>query len=283
MGRRVSTRLLEAGNEVVVWNRSAGPAEGLEAAGATVAATPRDAAAAADLVIAMVTDDEVSRAIWFGDDGAIAGLREGSLAVESSTLTPGWARELGAAVAAAGARFADAPVVGTRPQAEAGALLYLAGGAGADVAELAESVGSCASAVRHVGPVGAGTAVKLAVNALFATQLAALAELLAMTRTQGLDPAEVLALLEPTGVMSPIAAAMGKAMLAGEFDPLFPIALVEKDLRYAASAAAEGKAPIADALAAVYAAAREAGFGGDNITGIARLYDPYLDAGVLTR
>lgn len=271
MGSRVATRLLEGGHRVAVYNRSPGPVETLVSAGATAAATPRQAAENAAAVIAMVTDDEVSAAIWTGVDGALAGLGDGALAVESSTLTPAWARELAAAVADRGGRFVDAPVVGTRPQADAGELLYLAGGAEADVAALAEIVAPAARAVRRVGPAGAGMTVKLAVNALFATQLAALAELLAMTRDQGLDPAEVFAVLEPTPVMSPIAAAMGKAMLAGKFEPLFPIALVEKDLRYAA--AAGERTPIAEALAGVYGAAREAGFGGDNITGITRLYE----------
>lgn len=271
MGSRVATRLLEAGHAVAVYNRSPKPVAALVEAGATAAATPQKAASGASVVIAMITDDDVSRAIWTGDDGALAGLEAGALAVESSTLTPGWARELGGLVAAAGGRFVDAPVVGTRPQADAGALLYLAGGDEADVAELTGVISPAARAIVRAGPVGAGMTVKLAVNALFATQLAALAELLAMVKAQGLDPAKVFETLKPTPVISPIAAAMGDAMLAGAFEPLFPIDLVAKDLRYAAAAAA-GPAPIAEALAAVYQSASDAGFGGDNITGIMKLY-----------
>ena len=95
MGVRMAGHLLDAGHTLTVWNRSAGPADALRQRGAAVAATPAEAAAVSEVVLSMVTDDDASRAVWTGPDGALAGLAEGAVAVESSTPTPGWVRELG--------------------------------------------------------------------------------------------------------------------------------------------------------------------------------------------
>jgi 3-hydroxyisobutyrate dehydrogenase len=183
MGSRMAARLLGAGHQVSVYNRSAGPAHDLVAAGAVAGKTPRAAAEGAEIVIAMVRDNEASRAIWCDEqDGALRGFGAGAIAIESSTLTPGWVRELGAEVQQAGARFLDAPVVGSRPQADAGQLIHLVGG-DADIFDRAKGVLSAlGGAAHHVGPVGAGARLKLAVNALFGVQVAALAELLALLK-----------------------------------------------------------------------------------------------------
>ena len=110
---------------VTVWSRGGVPAE-LQDLGLRLAASPRAAATGADIVLSMVTDDEASRSLWSAPgSGALEGIERGALAVECSTLTPEWVRSLGAHVEAKGARFLDAPVIGSRPQAEAGALVHL--------------------------------------------------------------------------------------------------------------------------------------------------------------
>src|SRR5271168_1104442 len=129
MGRRMAVRLLRAGHSVSVYNRSAGPLHDLVAAGAMAGTTPRAAADGAEIVIAMVRDNEASRAVWCDEqDGALKGIGAGAIAIESSTLTPGWVRELAAKVQQTGANLLDAPVVGSRPQADAGQLIHLVGG-----------------------------------------------------------------------------------------------------------------------------------------------------------
>ncbi|MEG8038587.1 NAD(P)-binding domain-containing protein [Sphingomonas sp. LR60] len=118
MGAGMAHRLIAAGFDVVVWNRSPDKAAPLAAAGARVAATPAAAAQGAGVVVAMLADDVASRSAWLGADGALAAMAPGTVAIESSTLTVEWVRTLEAEAAAAGVRLLDAPVSGSRQQAE---------------------------------------------------------------------------------------------------------------------------------------------------------------------
>jgi len=276
MGSRMATRLLTAGHRVVVWNRSPEAAAPLVAAGATAADTPREAVTGAAFVFAMLRDDVASRAVWTdAADGALAGLAAGALAIECSTLSVAWVRELAVLAGGRGAAFLDAPLAGSRPQAEAGALIFLAGGDAADLARAAPVLRCMGSAVHHAGPNGAGAMVKLAINALLGVQAAAMAELIGLLRRSGLDVAHAVEIIGATPVCSPAAKVAAAAMLAGNFAPLFPVALVEKDFDYLLRAAAAGAArlPVSAAVRGVMADAIAQGFGADNITGIARLYD----------
>ena len=185
MGSRMAQRLLGQGHTLKVWNRSPGPAEALAERGAVRAATPREAAAGADVVISIVSDDRAARSVWLdAEAGACAGLGPGALAVESSSVTPAWILELGAAVRAAGADLVDAQVTGSRPQAEAGQLIYMIGGEEAGFERAREILKPLGSAFYHIGPLGKGSIFKLAVNALFAAQLASVAELLGDARQE---------------------------------------------------------------------------------------------------
>ncbi len=274
MGSRIAARLLDADYAVTVWNRSPGPAADLARLGATVAHSPRAAAEAGELVLAMVRDDDASRDVWDGPDGALAGLRSGAVAVEMSTLTPDRARQFAAAVAGRGARPLDAPVVGTRPHAQAGTLTVLAGGQAEALASARPVLDAVAGAVHHVGPSGAGMAAKLAVNALFAVQAAAVAEVLAALAAQGLAPSAAAALLASMPTASPAAARLGTMMAEGATAPNFPIALVAKDLGYG-RALTEAAGVASDVVAAAEQAflrAERAGLGDADIAAIAQLY-----------
>ncbi|WP_425648127.1 NAD(P)-dependent oxidoreductase [Agrobacterium leguminum] len=121
--------LVKAGHKVTVWNRTPDAAVPLVAAGTRQATTPKEAASGAAFVIAMVRDDQASRHVWLDPEtGALAGMSAGTVAIESSTLTPGWVRELGQSASRQGVSFLEAPVSGSRPQAEAGQLVYLVDG-----------------------------------------------------------------------------------------------------------------------------------------------------------
>jgi 3-hydroxyisobutyrate dehydrogenase len=272
MGSRMATRLVAAGHAVTVWNRSAAATEPLRAAGAAVAATPRAAVADADVAISMVFDDAASQAVWLDAGiGAIHALQPDAVAIEASTLTPAWIDRLGDALAARGVAFVDAPVAGSRPQAEAGQLIFMVGGDDATVARITPPLLAMGGAVHHVGPRGGGAWLKLTVNALFGTQVAAMAEVLAQWREAGLDPARALAALKAMPVTSPAAAGAAALMLAGQYAPQAPVALIAKDLGYALASAGQ-PLPITQAVATRFAAARDAGFGDENIVAVARLY-----------
>lgn len=279
MGARMAARLLDAEDlELTVYNRSQERAAALVERGARLAETPRAAAEGADAVITVLTDDGASESVWtHPETGVLAGLGSGALALECSTVTPAWIGRLAAAVGRAGGRFVDAPVIGSRPQAEAGALVFVAGGRAEDVAAAAPITGRLGRAVHHIGPVGAGARMKLAVNAYFAMQAAGLAELLGNLSCTGVPPARAMEIFGDLPITSPGLKGLGAAMAADQHAPLFPIDLVAKDLRYAAETAqaAGAKTPVLEATRDAYAAAAAEGLGDLNIGGIARRYlDP---------
>jgi 3-hydroxyisobutyrate dehydrogenase len=276
MGSRIAANLIDAGHELAVWNRTREKTALIAAKGATVAASPREAAVRADFVIAIVRDDRASEFVWLdAEAGALHGMKAGAVAIESSTLSVAWAAELASRFSRANAAFVDAPVVGSRPQAEARQLIFLAGGDEALVKRCAPLLLATGVAVHHAGATGAGAAAKLAVNALFGVQVAALAEMLALARKAGLSAERTIDIIAATPVCSPAARAAATAMLAGEFAPLFPTELVEKDFGYAVVAAGGCESsPVLEAARSVFARAIERGFGADNLTGIVRLFQP---------
>ncbi|MEZ4394400.1 MAG: NAD(P)-dependent oxidoreductase [Polyangiales bacterium] len=273
MGRRMASRLAAAGHALRVWSRSGVP-DDAPTLRAHAAPTVRAAVEGAAIVFAMVTDDDASRALWTGPDGALAAASEGALLVECSTLTPAWVSELAAAAGARGLRLLDAPVVGSRPQAEAGALTFLAGGDVEDVARATPTLTAMGGAVQHLGPTAAGASAKLVVNALFGVQVAALAELLGYAERAGLDLAALSRALEGSPVTSPAAKGALGLMRAGRHAPMFPIDLLRKDLRYVSqtAAASGGELPVTHRAGEVYARAAEGGLGGENLTAVAKLY-----------
>ncbi|WP_414562253.1 MULTISPECIES: NAD(P)-dependent oxidoreductase [unclassified Anabaena] len=275
MGFRVAQNLLSANHKVFVYNRTADKAIPLLDKGAVWAATPREAAESADIVISMVTDDDASRAIWLDQEkGAVMGLGKDAIAIESSTLTVDWTKELAANIESRGIAFLDAPVIGSRPQADAGKLIYVVGGS-VETLTLAQDVLYAAGAAAiHVGPIGQGMAMKLAVNALFGIQVAALAEILGMLNKQGIDPAKAMECLGDMPVMSPAAKGVGNLMLMNNYAPMFPINLVEKDFRYVTQTAQTVAAatPASNAIHGIYLEAIAKGYGNDNITGVAQLF-----------
>jgi 3-hydroxyisobutyrate dehydrogenase len=275
MGSRMAGNLLKAGHTVTVWNRDPSKATPLAALGAVIAGTPKATVPGAEIVIAMVRDDEASQRVWLDpESGALGGLGRQAIAIESSTLTVGWVKMLSAAAAARGVSFLDAPVVGSRPQAEAAELIFLAGGDSGVLARAEPVLRVMGSAVHHVGPNGAGAALKLGINALFGIQVAALAEVLALLRVQGVSSAKAAEIIGSTPVASPAAKGAAQSMLAGAFAPMFPVELVEKDFSYVAEMGngLDAPAPMAAAARAVMNRAIDAGFRTDNITGIVRLY-----------
>lgn len=272
MGRRMAAHVLASGHTLTIWNRTPSRADALREQGASVASTPREAAEGAELVVACVRDDAASREVWLGPDGALQGLHEEAVAVEASTLTPSWAREWAEAVGAA--RCLEAPVVGSRPQAEAQKLVSLVGGEEATLERARPVIETWSGAVRHAGGIGAGATLKLAVNALFAIQAAAFAETLGTLKASGVDVQTAADFLGGLPITSPAAARLVGLMASGAFAPNFPMELVEKDLGYASShaEAVGASVPVAEGARAAFARAIAEGYGGDDIAGVAQVF-----------
>jgi 3-hydroxyisobutyrate dehydrogenase len=192
-------------------------------------------------VVAMLTDDDASRGVWLGDSGALQAMAVGAIAVESSTLTVAWVRELAKAAGERQVGFIDAPVTGSRAQAAAGELRFFAGGSEADVSKAEPALKAMGGDVIHLGPVGSGALTKLINNFMCGVQAASLAEGLAMAERSGLDAERVVQVLSNGAPGSPMVKMLSQRMLKHDYAPNFYPALMAKDLDYAAKTfAAEG-------------------------------------------
>lgn len=276
MGSRMAANLIAKGHEVSVYNRTDNASQALKDKGAKIAATPRVAAQHAEFIISMVTDDNAARSLWLDEkNGALAGAAKGAVLIESSTVTPKWVKTLSDHAAKAGAHFMDAPVLGSRPQAEAGQLIYLVGGQKSVLDKAQPVLMAMGAAVHHVGAIGCGATMKLAVNTLFGIQVAAWAETLSWLEKTGIAMKDAVNILNTLPTTSSALQGIGKLMAAGNDDPLFPIALVAKDFGYATQLAnaQHSKSPIADVVAQLFVETKNAGFGDRNIVAVKRAYD----------
>jgi len=180
MGAGIAQNILKAGFDLTVHNRTSAKTEPLSKLGAKVAASPREAALNADLVISMVADDAASRQIWLGETGALGGVGKETILIESSTLSHAWVRELASLAAGRGLAFLDAPVNGGPSMAVAGQLKMMVGGEAAVLDQARPVLASFAEQITHMGPNGTGAMTKLVNNLMGGVQMVALAEALHM-------------------------------------------------------------------------------------------------------
>jgi 3-hydroxyisobutyrate dehydrogenase-like beta-hydroxyacid dehydrogenase len=240
MGSGMARQLLAAGFDVTVWNRSADKATALGEAGARIAATPADAVAGTAIVVAMLANDDVSRAVWTGEDGALAAMAPGATAIESSTLTGDWVFELAREAVARSVHFIEAPVTGSRDQAAQGTLRFLVGGEADDIAAARPAFDAMGSALVHLGPVGSAATVKLANNFLCGVQAASLSEAIALFEKHGLNMEQAMSILFDGAPASPMVKGVGRRMLDRDYaPPHFVVPLMAKDLGYAEQALAD--------------------------------------------
>jgi len=239
MGSGMAQNLLKAGHTVTVYNRTPAKAEALRTAGARVAGTPAEATRDAEFVIAMLADDQASRDVWFGSDGALEAAGPGTVLIDSSTVSPVWVLELAAAAKQRGLEFLDAPVTGSRMQAAAGQLSFLVGGSDAGVAEATPVLQAMSKEIVHVGPVGSGAKLKLINNFLCGVQIASLAEGLTWIERSGLDRDKALAVLKGGAPGSPLLGAISARMESKNYEVNFLLRLMAKDLSYAETEAAD--------------------------------------------
>src|SRR5579872_6031380 len=185
MGAAIAARLRDNGESVIAWDRDAAR---LAAASnvATAAVGPRAVAEGAETVLSIITEDQGARALWEGEEGFLKAPIAGKLFVEMSTLQPMTVRALASHAASRGAAFVDAPVLGSIPTVRQGNLMALVGGSDADVARARAALAPLIARIEHMGPVGAGAAMKLVVNNMMGCYLQALAESLLLGESQGL-------------------------------------------------------------------------------------------------
>ena len=242
MGAGMAARLLEAGHQLTVYNRTASRADALVRAGARLADTPKKACLNADAVFCMTSDDLSSRTLWLGPEGILAAnLAAGTFAIECSTLSHDWVTELAGKCAGLGLRYIDAPVTGLPDAAAAGTLTLLVGADPADLDSVRPLLAALSQNVIRFGPIGAGTTYKLIINLIGAIQIASAAEGMAMAQRAGLDLNVVVEAIATSQAASPQVVRNVRRMAADDHDSnvAFTPVLRLKDVEYALQLASE--------------------------------------------
>ena len=243
MGSAIAARLMEVGHQVTVWNRSADKVKPLAQAGAKVAASPAELVGQVETIVTILTDRDAIAAVYEGPAGLLAGNVKGKLFIEMSTVQPETEVALAEKVRAKGATFVECPVGGTVGPAREGKLLGVAGGTAEDFARAKPLLAQMCRRVEHVGPVGAGSSMKLALNLPLMVYYQALGESYVLCRHLGLDPKWLMEFLSDTSgapnVLKTRGAKIAAALSGGDTGPpAFDVDTIRKDL---ATMVAEGK------------------------------------------
>jgi 3-hydroxyisobutyrate dehydrogenase-like beta-hydroxyacid dehydrogenase len=262
MGSRIAGRFLDAGNQVYGTNRTKSRAQPLIERGLEWRDTPREVAAAADVIFSMVTDDAALDAVTSESDGILAGLQPGKVYVDMSTVSPQASRTVAERVRSVGAQMLDAPVSGSIPQAESGTLAIMVGGdeqAFAKVEPLLREVGQ---AVTYIGENGQGLVLKLAINISLAVQTLAFSEGLLLAERDGVDSLLAAQVMSATPIGSPMLKARIPLLLDLPEQAWFDVAMMQKDIRLALQAAQSVGVHLPSAAAAdqMLTRARELGY-----------------------
>jgi 3-hydroxyisobutyrate dehydrogenase-like beta-hydroxyacid dehydrogenase len=275
MGKPMGRNLLKAGFPLVVWNRTRWKADDLVREGAKFAANPRETASQADVLVTIVSDPPALEEVVFGPNGALEGLRRGSVLVDSSTISPDLARREAAACTERGVDFLDAPVTGGTWGAEKGELVFMIGGK----AKVFERVKPVFEAMGKrfflLGPNGAGQIVKLAMNLILALEVEALAEAMALVRTAGIKGERLSEVLQSSMGRSALLDVQAPLILRNEYPASFPLRLMHKDVRLALELARqEGiDLPAGAAAFSTYSAVKNAAEDDPDYAAVARFWN----------
>ncbi len=268
MGSSIAQRLMSVGHEVGVWNRDSAKTKPLVDAGARLFASPAELAEGCEVVIAMLLNDAATEAVYRGPNGLLKAKLAGKLVIDMSTVRPDTMISVGTAVAKLGAAFVECPVGGSKVPAREGKLFGLVGGANADVARAMPLLEQLCRRIEHVGPLGAGATMKLAVNLPLLVYWQALGEALTLCKPLNLPPDRLIDILSDTagapaamkGRGAIIAKVLGGAPLG---ETAFGITAAKKDLATAVQFAASihAELPVAASALACFEEAEAAGLG----------------------
>ncbi len=270
MGSRMAANLLKNDYSLIIHNRSKEKAKALISAGAVWAATPAEVAGQVDILVTMLAHPEAVREAVAGENGFLTQLKANSLWIDCSTVHPSFAREMASAAGDHNIRFIDAPVAGSKNQAADAQLVFFAGGEATDIQSAAPLFNAMGQKTVHVGGQGMGTSLKMVVNLLLATSMAAFSEGISLGESLGLSREMLLSALIG-GPVAPPYLAMKKENLLNETYPVeFPLQWMQKDLHMAAIAAYEsGTAmPLGNLSKEIYQMAVQDGFGENDFSAI---------------
>jgi len=245
MGEPMAQNILKAGHDLIVFNRTSSKADGLKRAGATVAASPREAAQGTEVICTCVSTPDDVRSVVLGKDGVLQGATEGAVLIDFSTIDPDTSRAVAEACAEQGLAMLDAPVSGGVTGAAAGKLTVIVGGESAAYEQAQPVLQAVGEKITHVGPSGAGSTIKLINQMLVGINLAGVAEAFVTAKLAGIDPQVLFDIL---GTSAGSSAVMQRAVpdffLKHNFEPGFALKLLCKDLDLTLQMAKELQTPV---------------------------------------
>jgi len=258
MGRPMASRLVAAGNEVSVWNRTARQ----HIDGAATAVSPADAAKEAEVAWTCVADTSAVERVIFGDDGALQSMREGGIIVDSSTISPSATVKFAERVNERGVHWVDAPVTGSKIGAENGQLIFIVGGAPEPVQYLEPLFKAMGKQVIHVGDNGKGQAAKLGMNLMIALYFQGFSEAMVLVRKLGVEPHKLIELIQASMVKSGVVDYKAPFVLRHDYSPNFPLRLMHKDIHLMLDQAKENrvKLPALETVDEIYELSSEEGW-----------------------
>jgi 3-hydroxyisobutyrate dehydrogenase-like beta-hydroxyacid dehydrogenase len=257
MGHAMATNLVKAGHEVTVWNRT--PGKLVEGAG--MAPTPAAAAQGAEVVWMCVSDTAAVEKVLFGPEGVEQSLAEGAIIADSSTISPSATVKFAERVRAKGVSYVDAPMTGSKIGAGNGTLIFMVGGEEATIDRLSPLFAAMGKKIFRMGETGKGQATKLAMNLQIALIFEGFAEAITLATKLGVDPKQLVSLIEATMVRSGVVDYKAPFVLQHDFTPNFPLRLMHKDILLTLDAAKEArvKLPALETVEEIYDLATEEG------------------------
>lgn len=273
MGSRMAKRLLDAGFDLIVWNRDTTKCSELVKLGAKQKRIPKEVVAEADITFAMVSDPQASLEICFGDDGVLEGIAPGHGYIEMSTIDPETVQKIEMAIESRGARFLEAPVSGTKKPAADGTLVILAAGNKNLFDEALEAFNIMGKTSLYLGEVGQGAKMKLVVNLVLGTMMEILGEALALGIKGGLAGEQILKVLSDGAMANTMFSVKGPMILNNDVTTSFPLKHLSKDLNLAINLGNElgQDLPVTKSVHEIFQKAWDKGFGNEDISAIKKV------------
>ena len=275
MGSRMASNLLKNGVDLVVYNRSEGPGLELKDAGAGNATSAKEAVARADYVFSMLSTPYVVREVMLQEDGCLANMKKGSIWIDCSTVNPSFSLEANTVAEGYGIQFLDAPVAGSKPQAQNAELTFFVGGRSERVEEVRPLMEFMGQKVLHIGETGKGASFKMLVNAMLAQSMLIFSETILLGEKMGLDKDFLLNVIPNLVVAAPFTKAKAEMIRQEDYEVQFPLEWMHKDLHLATLTAYENDQPLylANLAKELFANAKKEGLGRLDFAAIHKFLD----------
>lgn len=270
MGKGMAANLVKAGFDVTVWNRDQAKCESLVQLGAKQVASAKEVASQCDITFAILSDPEAALEVALGPDGVTEGIQKGAGYIDMSTIDAETSKTIGETIEAAGGRFLEAPVSGTKKPAEDGTLIILAAGDKSLYEEAVPAFQKMGKMHPYLGETGQGAAMKLIVNMIMGSMMTAFCEGLSLGEKSGLDGEQILEVLSAGALANPMFAGKGPFILKQDFPTSFPLKHMQKDMRLAVDMGDKLQQPLSTAAAAneTFKKARKLGFSDEDFTAV---------------